>query len=79
MCTLPKDGTGESSFCCDLMAMLCYFIPAGPDDEYDLLVANGEYIYTVHFNGSNSDVVRNEPGERNIGVDVHFGLEIVLF
>ena len=62
--------------------MLCHFvitIPAGPDDEYDLLVANGEYLYTVHSNGSDSGVVRNEPGERNIGVDVHFGLEIVCY
>ena len=47
------------------------------DDAYDLLVANGEYIYTVHFEGNDNDVIRNEAGEKNIGVDVHFGLETV--
>jgi hypothetical protein len=76
------DGFPADCFCdtfCRIFGDCCYDFEdicpdgTGPDDEYDLLVANGEYIYTVHFNGSNSDVVRNEPGERNIGVDVHFG------
>ena len=51
----------------------------GSDDEYDLLVANGQYIYTVHYQGSENDVVRDEPGERSIGVDVHFGLDTLQF
>ena len=41
---------------------------------YDLLVANGQYIYTVHFEGNYNDVLRDNEDEQNTGIDVHFEL-----
>ena len=40
---------------------------------YDILVANGNYIYKVHYQGNNSDTIRFNSSERNIGIDYHFG------
>ena len=54
--------------------VICMVSITGSDDQYDLLVANGQYIYTVHFQGNDSDVYRYEEEERNVGVDFYFGL-----
>ena len=45
-------------------------------DQYDLFVANGQYIYSVHFQGSESDIVRFNEDAQNIGIDVHIELVI---
>ena len=51
------------------MSLVCT-INAVTDE--DILVANGNYIYKVHFQGNNSEVLRYNETEQSTGIDFHY-------